>query len=212
MVPNALPAVADAGVPGLAKKLGTELLDDGALAGGCEPDGFPNEKVEVEGAGAAAVVLAWSDVLVEGAEGNSEVDALGASAGFGAAEGMLSEGRSDVEALVGGTAVAAGPNVNVVAFGASAGLGALDDSPGLAVAVTGAGAEALAGAGVAVATGFFSGGAESCLTLFLSLDIASASKSCFSHFEYDRDERSLGLSGAAGTGTASVEMRRPRLL
>ena len=150
-------------------------------------------------------------------DGNGTVDCFGGSETFGAAEGMVSEGKSVVEGLAGAGAVAALsvdgvglPNEKAEAAvkgaeGAGAGVAA---AAGLESAATvDGGTIARPTVGVDV-LGFFSGsGAASCLTFSLSLAIAAASRSCFSHFEYDFDGLSFGLSGME-LMLWTVDMRR----
>lgn len=75
-----------------------------------------------------------------------------------------------------------------------------------------AGTEGVVTAGAAVVgcgVGFVSTGGVCCFRDFsLSFDIAAASRSCFSHFEYDFDGRNLGLSGTRDIGPEKDVTRR----
>lgn len=63
------------------------------------------------------------------------------------------------------------------------------------------------GAGVIAFAGAAGAGAFSCLTFSLSFAIAAASKSCFSHFEYDFECRSI-FGPSWGLVDCSVDIRR----
>ena len=115
--------------------------------------------------------------VVEGADGNVIVDVLTASAGLltvGLALGMERLGRSDVDAFIEGALdpEAGRPNENPGALEVTAGFGT-------------ATASSFAGSLVDADIVAFSMGTASfsLLTFSLSLAIAAASKSCFSHFE-----------------------------
>lgn len=137
------------------------------------------------------------------------------AAGFAADVGIVREGRSEVEAFVGGAApaVAEFPNENEVdGFAALVDFDVADES--VTEACGGIPEGGMLVCPRANVTVFFSGmTGASLLTFSLSFVIAAASRSCFSHLEYDRDGLSLGLSGAVGmTGVKMVEIRRTSAL
>ena len=105
------------------------------------------------------------------------------------------------------------PNENEVdGFVVSAAFDVADESVGFAGACGGKPEGGMLVCPRANVTVFFSGTAGTGVSLFtfsLNFVIAAASRSCFSHLEYDRDGLSLGLSGAVGTtGVKIVEIRR----
>lgn len=187
----------------LPKKLGIPVgavvvvaLD--AAVGTCA--GLAKENV-VEGAEELAAAFGASVGALVGFEGNSMDEALGASE-----DGMVRAGRLFVEAFVLALAfvfVDGVPNAKGDALGASVEAAGL--LPAEAAAAGGAANMVAAGA---TGTVVFSGdGAASCFTFSLSFAIAAASRSCFSHFEYDRTERSIfGVSGVGAL--CNVDIRR----
>lgn len=193
--PNGFGVEADAGAVGLAKKpgllVGLAVVD--AVVVGCEATGLPNVNV-VEAAGAAgATGFADPEVAFEELVGNVSVDVFVGSAGLGAEDGIESDGKSEVEAFAVGAVVDVAGSENVVAsLGASAGFAVF--SVDLAAGAAGEKVEVA----VVVAAPFFCRAASSALAFCLNLVIAAASRSCFSHFEYDFEDLTFGLSGAGG--------------
>ena len=151
-------------------------------------------------------LLVWANApfafIPGGAPGKGTLEGFG-----GPALGMLSAGRSDVEAFVAelvvlGVEVA--PKSNGFGAGAAdpgccAGFEAVDvgaeNRDDCAPGAAGAGAAGAAGAAVVGRGWSGEGGAPAASFIFaLSFSIAAASRSCFSHFEYVRETRIDGVS------------------
>lgn len=126
-------------------------------------------EVDVVGFGGSATVL---DVLL----GNVRVAGFAGSAGLGVEEGIDKLGKSEGDALA-----AAGAAAGLSKEKVEAGLGASAD---FVVEVVSAGLARVGNViGADVVAGFGAAAASSALTFSLSLAIAAASRSCFSHFE-----------------------------